>query len=203
MSEPNLDEILEEYAAATPTGNDLKVLSEVSDKYPQHADDLTDFAAARAVVKHAPEEKLSAEEEQRFSEAGLNNLRMVLGALNELGATANALDSLVDAAKAKGLNRKGFAAAIGLSTSLVMYLEKRRLDFASIPKTIVAKVAGVLETGEELVSSYLSQPSDLATNISFKTNTRAEELPPKNFSDAVREDQQLSAEEKRKLLELT
>ena len=203
MSEPNLDEILEEYAAATPAGNDLKVLSEVSDKYPQHADDLTDFAAARAVVKYAPEEELSKEEEQRFAEAGLKNMRMVLGALNETRATANALDSLVNAAKEKGLNRKGFAAAIGLSTSLVMYLEKRRLDFASIPKTIVEKVARVLDLGEELISSYLNQPSDLATNTSFKTNTRAENLPPKIFKDAVREDQQLSAEEKRKLLELS
>ena len=203
MSETNLDEILEEYAAATPAGNDLKVLQEVAEKHSQHADDLTDFAAARAVAKHAPEEELSAEEEQRFAEAGLKNLRMVLGALNESGATAEALQSLVEAANSKGLNRKSFAAAVGLSTSLVMYLEKRRLDFASIPKTIVAKIARVLETGEELVSSYLSQPSDLATNMSFKTNTRAEDLPPKNFSDAVREDQQLSAEEKRKLLELS
>ncbi len=203
MSETNLDEILEEYAAATPAGNDLQVLREVSEKHPQHADDLTDFAAARAVVKHAPEEEFSAEEEQRFAEAGLKNLRMVLGALGEPGATADALQSLVDAAKSKGLNRKSFAAAVGLSTSLVMYLEKRRLDFKSIPKTIVAKVARVLETGEELVSSYLNQPSDLATNMSFKTNTRAEDLPPKNFNDAVREDQQLSSEEKRKLLELS
>ena len=203
MSEPNLDEILEEYAAATPAGNDLKVLQVVAEKHPQHADDLTDFAAARAVAKHAPEEELSAEEEQRFAEAGLNNLRMVLGALGESRATPNALDSLVDAAKAKGLNRKGFAAALGLSTSLVMYLEKRRLDFASIPKTTVEKVARVLDIGEELVSSYLNQPPDLATNMSFKTNARAEDLPPKNFSDAVREDQQLSAEEKRKLLELS
>lgn len=203
MSEINLDEILEEYAAATPAGNDLKVLQEVAEKHPQHADDLTDFAAARAVVKHAPEEELSDEEEERFSEAGLKNMRMVLGALSDPRATADALQSLVDAAKAKGLNRKGFAAALGLSTSLVMYLEKRRLDFTSIPKTIVAKIAKVLETGEELVSSYLTQPSDLATNMSFKTNTRAEDLPQKNFSDAVREDQQLSAEEKRKLLELS
>lgn len=203
MSETNLDEILEEYAAATPAGNDLKVLREISDKYPQHADALTDFAAARAVVKHAPEEELSKGEEERFAAAGLKNMRMVLGVLNESRATPNALQSLVDAAKTKGLNRKGFAATLGLSTSLVMYLEKRRLDFASIPKTIVAKIARVLETGEELVSSYLSQPSDLATNMSFKTNTRAEDLPPKNFSDAVREDQQLSAEEKRKLLELS
>ncbi len=82
MSETNLDEILEEYAAATPAGNDLKILRETSEKHPQHSDDLADFAAARAVVKHAPEEELSGEEEHRFAEAGLKNLRMVLGAFD-------------------------------------------------------------------------------------------------------------------------
>ena len=204
MSETNLDEILEEYAAATPAGNDLKVLREVCDKYPQHSDDLTDFAAARAIVKHAPEEELSADEEQRYAEAGLKNLRMVLGALNEPDTTADdVLHSLVDAAKVKGLNRRSFAAAVGLSTSLVMYLEKRRLEFSSIPKTIVAAVARVLETGEDLVSSYLNQPPDFAAGASYKTNTRAENLQPKNFKEAVQEDQQLSAEEKRKLLDLS
>ena len=78
MNEVNLDEVLEEYAAATPAGNDLKVLQSATEKYPQFADDLADFAAARAVVKHAPEEELTAEEEERLQESGLNNLRMVL-----------------------------------------------------------------------------------------------------------------------------
>ena len=77
------------------------------------------FAAARAVVKHAPEEDLSADEEQRFAESGLKNLRMVLGALNKSGATAAALNSLVDAAKVKGLNRKSFAA---------YYIQRRMLN---------------------------------------------------------------------------
>ncbi len=203
MIEPNLDEILEEYAAETPSGNNLKVLQEISEKHPQHADDLTDFAAARAVVRHAPEEELSAEEEHRFAEAGLKNLRMVLSSVNAPKPAENILQSLVEAAKAKGLNRKSFAAAVGLSTSLVMYLEKRRLEFSSIPKTILAAVARVLETGEDLVSSYLDQSPDFATGASYKTDTRAEDLPPKSFKDAVREDQQLSAEEKRKLLNLS
>jgi hypothetical protein len=203
MSELNLEEVLEEYASATPTGNDLKILRETSEQNPQHADDLADFAAARAVARHAPEEELSDEEERRFSEAGLKSLRMVLGSRNTSGATQSVLQSLLEAAKAKGLNRRLFAAALGLSPSLVMYLEKRRLDFSSIPKTIVSNVAAVLETGEEFVSNYLNQPPDLATGASFKTNTRAEDLSPKSFNDAVCEDQQLSAEEKRKLLDLS
>ena len=194
----NLEEVLEEYAAATPAGNDLKILRIAAEKYPQFADDLADFAAARAVVKHAPEEELTAEEEERFQESGLSNLRMVLSSLN----SAVSLQSLVETAKTKGLSRAKFAAALGLSPSLVIYLEKRRLAFTTIPKTIVAKIAQILETAEEKVADYLNQSPDYAGNMSFKTETRAETQPPKNFAEAVREDQQLSAEEKRKLLEL-
>lgn len=202
MSKPDLEEVLEEYAAATPTGNDLKILRTLTDKYPQYRDELADFAAARAVVKYAPDEDLSTEEEKRFSETGLTNLRLVLGSLNAGGASQDALDSLTDAAKAKGLNKRGFAAALGLSVSLVQYLEKRRLAFASIPRAIIAKVAEVLEAGEEAVAAYLNQSPDIATQTSFKATERAEEMPPKDFAEAVREDQMLSPDEKRKLLEL-
>lgn len=203
MSELNFEEVLEEYGAATSSGNDFKVLRSLSEEYPEYADDLADFAAARAVVRHPPEEKLSDEEERRFQETGMKSLRVVLSSLNAAGSTENALQSLVETAKAKNLNRSKFAAALGLSTSLVMYLEKRRLDFSSIPQAIMVKIARVLDTGEDLVSNYLNQPPDLATGASFKTNARAEELPPKSFAEAVHEDQQLSAEEKRKLLSLT
>lgn len=202
MSKPDLEEVLEEYAAATPTGNDLKILRSLTDKYPQYRDELADFAAARAVVKYAPDEDISIEEEKRFSEAGLKNLRLILGSLNAVSPSQNALHSLTDAAKARGMNKKNFAAALGLSVSLVQYLEKRRLAFASIPRTIIARVAKVLEAGEEAVAAYLNQPPDTAMQASFKATERAEEMPPKDFAEAVREDQMLSPDEKRKLLEL-
>ncbi len=202
MNETNLADILEIYAIATPEGNDLEILRRLTEKYPQFAADLSDFAAARAIVKFAPDEELSADEEKRFRESGLKNLREILGAGDSIAAPQNALQSLTDTAKEKGLSRKSFAAALGLSVSLVMYLEKRRLAFASIPKNLLGKISEVLETSEDLIASYLNQPQDLATGASFKTNTRPEDLQPKNFAEAVREDQKLSKEDKRNLLEL-
>lgn len=194
----NLEKVLEEYIVATPTGNDLKILQSFSEKYPQFSEELGDFAAARAVVKHAPEEELTAEEEEKLQESGLNNLRSVLGLLN----SQNALTSLIETAKTKGLNRIKFATAIGLSTSLVIYLEKRRLEFTTIPKQLITKIAKILETNKESISFYLNQSPQITEGASYKTKTRAEIQPPKNFAEAVFEDQQLSAEEKRKLLEL-
>ncbi len=196
MNEIILTDVLEEYALAAPHGFDQEILRRMSEKYPQFADDLQDFAATRAVLKYTPEAETSAEDEARYRQIGMENLRSVLS------ENAASLESLTDAAKAKGLNRTKFAAALGLSVSLVQYLEKRRLDFATIPKKVIVKVAEVLETGETIVANYLNQSAVSPVNASFKAAERPEELNPKSFAEAVREDQQLSNEEKQYLLEL-
>lgn len=197
MNELNLSNILEEYAAATQAGNDFVILRRMSEQYPQFANDLQDFAAARSIVRYAPEAEISAEEGTRYQKIGIQNLRSILNA-----APQSALESLLDAAKSKDLNRSKFAARLGLSVSLVQYLEKRRLEFFSIPPKIIARIAEVLETGEEMVANYLNLPPVAATNASYKTAERPVEMKPKSFAEAVREDQQLSEEEKRKLLQM-
>lgn len=196
MNEMNLTDVLEEYALAAPHGFDQLLLRQMCEKYPQFAGDLKDFAIARAIVKYAPEAEISVEEEARFQQIGMESLRTILS------ENKNSLESLTDAAKAKGLNRSKFAAALGLSVSLVQYLEKRRLDFATIPKNVIAKVAQVLEKGEDLVANYLNQTAVSPVNASFKATTRPEQLKPKSFVEAVREDQQLTQEQKQKLLEM-
>lgn len=197
-----LEEVLEEYAAATPNGNDLAELRKCSEKYPQYAEDLADYAAARAVAKHAPEEELEAEEEKRFQALGLTNLRRVLSEIKTPADSAENISSLIELAKSKGLNRIKLAQALELSVSLVQYLEKRRLAFASIPQSLIARIADVLETAENQVAAYLNQSPDYAAQSSFKSATRAEESSAKSFHEAVREDQQLSADEKHKLINL-
>lgn len=196
MNELNLTDVLEAYALAAPHGFDGQILRQMAEKYPQFAVDLQDFAAARAVAKYAPEAEISTADEARYRQIGVENLRAVLS------ENSAAPESLTDTAKSKGLNRAKFAAALGLSVSLVQYLEKRRLDFATIPNKVIAKVAEVLDWSENVVANYLSQSPVNTADMSFKATTRPEELKPKSFSEAVREDQQLSNEEKRRLLEL-
>lgn len=200
MKEITLTDVLEGYACETPAGNDQKILQKWIETYPQFANDLTDFAAARAIVKFAPEEEISAQNERRYEEMGLKNLRTILG--KETSPQIE-ISSLADLAKAKGFNKAKFASAIGLSLSLLMYLEKKRLEAATIPRALIKRIADALETGEEIVSAYLSQPLSTATQASFKTASRPSgEAELKSFTDAVREDQTLSAKEKNELLQL-
>jgi transcriptional regulator with XRE-family HTH domain len=195
-----LAEVLEEYAVAASSGssNSQEKLRLMMEKYPQFSEELVDFAAARAQIKYSPDPEIPAGEEKRYQEIGLKNLNFFL---KETKASP-ALESLTDAAKERGLSKSKLASALGLSLSLVMYLEKKRLRFASIPKQIIARLAKALEVSEAAVSNYLNQSADLATNASFKSQTRPEEVEQKDFAEAVKQDQALSQAQKNELLKL-
>jgi transcriptional regulator with XRE-family HTH domain len=193
-----LAEVLEEYAIAASESQDQDRLRLIMEKYPQFSEELMDFAAARAQIKYSAEPEIFVEEEKRYQEIGLKNLNFFL----REAETSPAFDSLTDAAKERGLSKSNLASSIGTSLSLVMYLEKKRLRFASIPKEIIARLAKALEVSESAVSNYLNQSADLATNASFKSQTRPEEVEQKDFAEAVRQDQSLSQEQKSELLKL-
>ena len=193
MSGATLTEVLEGYAVATPGGNDPEVLGRWIREYPQFADDLIDFAAARA--EHRAIDARPFGEEDRSAEIGLNILKEQLRP-REFAVP----ESLTAMAERKGWKKPEFAKRSGLSMSLLMYLEKRRLRFSTIPTKLIARLAELLETSEQAIAGYLALPPTTAGEANFKTPTRPDEVRQRDFADAVREDQALSAEEKRALL---
>lgn len=195
MSGKTLAEVLEGYAVETSGGNDLAVLRRWIEENPEFADDLMEFAAARAIVAQ-PDEEFTEDEEARFRELG----RSVLA--NAMTKAQEAPQSLAAAAAEKGWDKAEFAKRLGISISLLMYAEKRRLQFSSIPKVMIERIAGLLEMTEQTVANYLQMPAATG-GTSFKTATRPDSVSQKSFADAVREDQTLTTAEKRALLDLT
>jgi transcriptional regulator with XRE-family HTH domain len=190
MTDTTLSEVLEGYASDTPDGNDQETLKRWMDNNPEFADELMDFAAARAFARNAYSDPLP--DETHYAEIGMSVLRAAL-------VPNRGLESLAASAEKRGWKKPEFAQRLGISLSLLMYLEKRRVLFQSIPESLVKKIAGLLETSEQAIASYLSlQPA--AGEASFKSPTRPEEVEQKDFADAVLEDQTLTAAEKQKLL---
>ncbi len=194
-----LDDVLEGYAVETPDGNDLEILKKWMSKYPDAADDLMEFASMRAEIKHAPEPKISDEDTSRYKAKGLEMLGQFINASKKKSDTISSLNAL---AEAQGMDKKAFAAVLGVSISLLTYLEKRRLQAASIPRQLVVKIAESVKTTEESVAAYLSGGPSLSTQTSFKAETRPETAEEKDFADAVNEDPGLTAEQKQALLSL-
>lgn len=190
--------ILEGYAAATPDGNDGEVLREWIRRHPEFADELADFAASRTVVLYCVDVEPTPDEEERDRELAGQRLAAALSEMRR----PNPIASLTGLAESKGLNKRAFADAAGLSVSLIMYIEKRRLEFGSIPRALIGRLASIVGAAEESVAVFLRQGPELAPDANFKAARMPSEVVQKKFADVVREDQMLSAEQKSELLKL-
>jgi hypothetical protein len=66
-----------------------------------------------------------------------------------------AIESLVKQGLAAGYRPPQLAAAIGLSTDLLGKLEARAIAVATIPRTLVQRLASVLQVAPEAIAAYL------------------------------------------------
>lgn len=192
-----LEDVLEGYAIETPEGNDPAVLRKWMADYPEFADDLLAFAGDRSRVRNLPDPVLTETEIKTSMVRSREALKAVRGSY---AGEATSIGSLMDRAKEHGLNKESFAKAVGLSLSLIVYFEKRRLIAASIPDRVIKKTAEVLRSTKEAVEEYLHRPP-VAGTANFKAETRPKAPQQKEFAEAVKEDLDLTDEEKRSLLE--
>lgn len=100
------------------------------------------------------------------------------------------------------MNKSAFAEALGISISLLTYLEKRRLNYASIPMRFIHKIAESLKTSEESIAAYLQGGPKMSAQASFKADQRPISRGVKDFLEAVNEDPGLTAEQKQELIDL-
>jgi len=116
--------------------------------------------------------------------------------------TAPAPFALLSRAKQLGLSKVNLADATELSVPLIMKLDRRMIQFSTIPELVVRKVGEVLAAPIELVRVYLQQQPAFATGANFRAD-EAPRLPEaQNFFDAVSEDLTISEARKKSLLAL-
>ncbi|MGI8543461.1 MAG: helix-turn-helix domain-containing protein [Aridibacter sp.] len=192
----SLTEVLENFAfEASKIGERQTTLEKYIAKFPQFAWELKSFAIEKDLLEFSNLETISDAEKQDY----LAHSREILSNfLAEFDAPE--ISSLNALAKRLGMKKRDFAKRLGISISLLIYLEKRRLEFATIPNRFIKKIAEVLGQTENTISNYLNKTADFATGASFKTNERPQIGGQKSFAEAVREDQTLTEAEKRELI---
>jgi hypothetical protein len=84
-----------------------------------------------------------------------------------------------------------------------MKLDRRLIDFGSIPEKIFEVLANALHAATALVTEYLRQPPVLATEARFRANENPKVPEPQNFFDAVRSDKSISEVRRVALLALS
>lgn len=194
-SHDELLEILESYAAATPEGNDKKLLDEWIAAHPEHAQEIIDFAVSRSMLQFNDSAGFQSDDERNAYLARTRETYKRFVDSHEV-----TLRSIVKRAAELDLKKKELIDSLGISPILLDSLENRAIEFASIPKTFITRISGVLKVNAEAVSAYLQQPI-LAAGF-HKNITRPENVRAVSFSKAIQDDLMLTEEQKKELLSL-
>lgn len=202
-----LEDVLNEFAVEVEdAGASYAVLRTWAARYPDYAQELADYAAGEALVRHSPASREEVEDEHLL-QAGLDAARGVLERARAerpaIGGAQEALPGLMVRAREVGLNIRDVADRSQLSVTLVGVLDRRLVRSASIPREVVEALAATLQTQVASVAQYLQQSPSFAPAASF----RAEEAPTlpatQDFSDAVRQDPTLDENRRAALLRLS
>lgn len=201
---PRYDEellrITAEYAAAARAGQAPRI-SDYVRRYPQYARELIAYAltfSAVAADQPATDEHPAA----ALSPAAQRALAYVREQRTAYDATAaEPIESLLKRGLAAGYPPPRLFGELGVSADLGAKLEARVIAAASIPRTLVERLARVLQTSAEAVQTYLASTRPQAQGAQLYLAERAPEYSQQSFLEAV-EQSALSDDEKRAWIEI-
>lgn len=152
-------------------------------RYPEYADELTDFVLYfHAVSLNLPEpDAVPAQALSPAAEAALARIR----GLNPNSANTPApIESLVKQGRTQGYNARQLAAEVGLSTDLLGKLDAKVIAANSIPRTLISRLAQTLATAPEAVAAYLGLSAPAGAGQFFYSE-QAPAQRQESFIDAV------------------
>jgi hypothetical protein len=187
--------VLESYAVATPEGNDQTILRQWIERFPSYEGDLIEFAASRELLKHDLGDGFESSEEKSL----LFSMSRV--AFDSHAAAHASIPGIVLKAEQLGLKKKDVRERLGISNELLTYLEDRRIEYSSIPKAFIENIADFLKTNSDSVIAFLSSPPRVA-NAFHKNEDRPSEPATVDFRSAVKDDLNLTEEQRKQLLSL-
>ena len=204
QNEDESDDVLLAFSAARDAApEDRELLRQWTDRFPQFADDLiaVDFArfAVGMRLSDPLEDGLGAAAEDPATVAlGLQLLAARRG-LPSAAADKPPLTSLVEDAKARGLDVQNFAEALRLDRLLLTRLERRLLDAATLPLTLVRRLGETLDRTEAEIAAYLRGGQRLAASGHYRSR-RAPSLEsagsPMSFREALDAGQSLGDDDR-------
>ncbi len=202
---PQYDEellrITAEYAAAARAGEAPRI-SDYVRRYPQYARELIAYAltfSAVAADQPGSDERPAA----ALSPAAQRALAFVreqradyVAAASPASAPAEPIDSLLKRGLGVGYPPPRLFSELGISADLGAKLEARMIAAASIPRTLVERLARALQTSAEAIQAYLASTRPQAQGAQLYLAERPPEYSQQSFLDAVAQST-LSEDEKR------
>jgi hypothetical protein len=207
MSESNrpLGEVLNALALAMPTPN-AEILEQFVRRYPEHADELTEFAVELAVeFGGESDEDEDLPVSQEVSPAVGKAISHLQNYTFELERKAKAsTPSVTDPFGAMTREQfRAFASDLGVNTTFAMKLRDRSID----PQTIIPRTrfcqaaADAAQVPMDVMVAHLQGAPAISRSAFYKADGKPEAAPRESFEQAV-QSSALSEEQQRQLLDM-
>lgn len=179
QSQYELDRITAQYADEYRAGRGPRI-EEYVRRHPQYAQQLLEFAVYFHSVG-VDAETLEGPPDAALSPAA----QWVISRIGEQhpAASAIAVEGLVKRGAKVGYSPKHLADAVGLTIELLGKLEARAIAVATIPSTLITRLADALKTAPDAVSAYLGGGPVQAGGFYYADQAPAQQQ--QSFSDAV------------------
>jgi len=102
--------------------------------------------------------------------------------------------------KVRGLTNFQLADVAELSIALITKLDRRLIDFLTIPGQVIQDLARALQRSVESISQYLQGPPLIPSRAEFKAEQKPRVKQVEDFFEAVRRDNSLSETRRQRLL---
>lgn len=206
------DELLRitaEYAEAARSGAAPRIGDYVR-RYPQYARELVEYALAFSAIfadQPAPDERPVTTPSPAAQKA-LAYIReqhatyesQAVAAGSPAPAQSEAIDSLFKRGIAVGYSPPRLFGELRLSADLGAKLEARVIAAATIPRTLIERLAALLQTSTEAIQAYLAGAQPQAQGAQLYLAERPPEYSQQSFLDAVAQST-LAEDEKRAWVE--
>jgi hypothetical protein len=201
--EASLEDVLHEMAL-TSERPDAKVVGDYLRRYPQYAEEITDFAAelaslAIAADVHNPIEPSTTGTSPAISRA-LSELHNRLYEVKQEQAVREAQVPDLFAPLDPGQFRT-LASELGVNAFFLSKVRDRTLEPETIPLGFRMEMANAMKVSEPVVAAYLAAQATIPERMSFLSEQKPEASRRQSFIDAVKSSK-LTEEQQRRLLSL-
>lgn len=192
-----IDHIIARYMDAFHRGEAPRI-AEYMQRYPQYASELLDFATYYLTIGYETE-SLAGPPETTLSPAA----EKAMAQIREQSAVyaPAAVTSLVAQGIELGIAPPDLAETVGLSDELLARLDERIIAAATVPRTLLQRLATALKTAPEAIAAALASAVAGQAPGFYYAETPPEQQQ-QSFIDAVQGDSTLSPERKREWAEI-
>ena len=194
QNQQDLQSVLDEMFAAEKNFS-FEVVRRWQERYPQFAGEIARAVADWREFKFFTFEN-EGEELPELSATAKSALGKALTRFNR-GEPAETIADLRETAAEKGVARESLPQMLGVSETLMRKIERRNLK--EIPPWVEKKLAEIFRVSIESWRAFFALPSALP-NAKFKSKNAPQTQPKQSFAEAVRNDPELTDDEKRALL---